>query len=205
MAMRYTKVTREILSFIDEYGFITTRICGNIFYKGKSNGYIQARVKLNKMNESNILTRYKDPYTNEYIYQYQKEMIGDHKKYILRFYSEIFNRCERVDYFKTEESWLCDKRRCDAHIVYFIKDKEGNEKARSYLIELDKHHKTKSDKYIELYDSGCVHEWYHKKYGVKRFPTVLVISPLGTTKCADNRFKTITLNYRFEGIEELLE
>lgn len=195
--IRYTLKIRNILNFIDEYGFITSRICAYIFFKNSKCQLDMARRTLRKLVNNKDIVANKDKYGKELIYQFKKNIVSDHKYYLLNFYAEIYNQVTEIEYFKLEESW--GSRRSDAHII-FNNIICGQDSFKSYLIEYDKFHKTNPvEKYNEIYDSGCVQEWYREREGLENhFPDVIIINYSG--KCvSSNRddYKIIGLDYNF--------
>lgn len=199
MGIRYTKKTREILYFIEQYDFCTINIISKIFYKRNKHGYNQARVKLSNLLNEGVLKRYMSS-SGEYYYQTYSKNISDHKKYILDLYAYIYSEVDEVIYFKVEEQWY--KRRSDAHIII-----KNNDKNYSFLVEFEKFHMTSPQKYDELYDSGEIKQWYKDNYGLEDyFPTVLIISPTGITQCHDKELKwqTVCVDYKFTYLNEVL-
>lgn len=199
MAIRYTKTTRDIINFIKEYGFITTKICSNIFYNGNKNPYHQARVMLNKLYNNGDLKRYECETTKEYIYQITTKYIYDHKKFILDLYSRIYTMCNSIEYFKIEELWEISKRKNDGHIIY---KKDG--KIKTFLIEFDKYHKTSKNKLNQIYESQEVQEWYKNRYGKEHFPNIIIITPIGVSNVDSDNYNVIDLDYSFNGLESIL-
>lgn len=197
--IRYTKTTRAILEFIDKYGFITSKICRNIFYKNKKAGIDQARRKLNQLVENKDIVASKRKYTKEFIYQRRKKSISDHRYILLNLYSEIYNKVNNVEYFKLEEHWSESKKISDAHIIY-NNIVDGEELKRSYLIELDNHSATEKDKYIKIYDSNEVQEWYKNKFGEEIFPDVIQVNYNGIPHIDAEEFNVIGLDYEFNNL-----
>jgi hypothetical protein len=198
--IRYTKKVRDILNFIDEYGFITSNICANIFFKNTKCQIDLARRCLRKLANNKDVIANKHQYGKELIYQFKRNVVSDHKYYLLNFYSEIYKQVTEVKYFKLEETW--GSRRSDAHII-FNNIIDGDDSYKSYLIEFDKFHKTNpNEKYNEIYDSGLVQEWYNENQGIDNyFPDVIIINYSG--KCIkSNRddFNIVGLDYNFTDI-----
>lgn len=201
MAFRYTQVTRNILNFIDEYGFITINIAASIFYKGNSNPVHQARVKLSTLYKNGALTRYKNEF-GEYIYQIYKKSIGDHNYYIMKLYGYLFANFEIV-YFKPEQVWLGGKRRSDAHIII-----HNGKKRVGLLVEFEKFHATSQDKLDEMFNSGEIQRWYKDNYDVDNYyPTTLFVTASGSNKICDleTEYKTISTNYKFIDLADQLK
>jgi hypothetical protein len=198
--IRYTKKIRNILNFIDDYGFITSHICANIFFKDNKCSIDLARRCLRKLANNKDIVANKHQYGKELIYQFKKNIVSDHKYFLLNFYSEIYKQVTEVKYFKLEETW--GGRRSDAHII-FNNIIDGEDSFKSYLIEFDKFHKTNpTEKYNEIYDSGLVQEWYQENQDITDyFPDVIIINHSGKcTKGNRDDFNIIGLDYDFTDI-----
>lgn len=198
--MRFTKKTREILNFINEYGFITNNICSRTIFKGGKQAYTQSQKKLKIMCENKAITKYIHPVTKEFIYQVEKKEIDDHRRMIIDLYSRIYEFADEIIYFKIEETWAMANRRNDAHII-FSKD----DSIIGLLVELDKSHKTSKKKLDDIYNSGEVQQWYLDKFNVDYFPSFLIISLLGNTRHISNDYECLATNYEFEGLETILK
>lgn len=201
MGIRYTKTTREIIQFVEDYGFITINICSSIFYKNNKQRYNQARVKLKNLYDNKILKRWKHPYSGEFIYQFDCKRISDHSKYMLDLYAKINLLVDKVDYFKVEEPWMNNARRNDAHIVYVKDNLLG-----AFLVEFEKYNTTSVKKIDEIYESNEVQEWYKDKYGEYFFPRILLVTPTGKSKCksVNEEWDSVAINYTLEGLEDIL-
>lgn len=195
--IRYTQKVRDILNFIDKYGFITTKVCANIFYKYNKSNIDQARRVLTKLVNNHDIVANKSAYGRELIYQFNKNLVPDHKYALINLYSDIYSIVNNVEYFKLEEQWLDGKRRSDAHII-ISNTINGEEVFKSYLIEYDKCHKTDLKKYEEIYDSNEVQQWYKDKYGIDNyFPIVIIINYSGKIKDSSDNFNVISLDYSY--------
>ena len=197
--IRYTQKVRNILAFIDKYGFITTKICGNLFYKNdRFKSDVARRVLTRLVNNKDIVSNTKKN-GKELIYQFKKNTISDHSYYLLNLYSEINNIVTQIEYFKLEETWSLCKKRSDAHIV-FNNTINGEPDFKSYLIEFDKYHKTNPvEKYNLIYESGEIQEWYKEHYDIENyFPDVIIINYSGKcSKSNKEEYKIIGLDYDF--------
>lgn len=201
MGFRYTQATRDIINFMDDYGFITVNICADIFYKEKKNPKHQARVKLNTLYDNNVITRYKSE-AGEYIFQLDREAVGVHKYTMLKLYSFLYKHYE-VLYFKPEKVWSSCKRRSDAHIII-----KNGESRIGLLVEFDKYHSTSKEKLDDIYNSGEVQEWYRNEFGADYYPVTLLMKESGKSKLCnmDTEYITICTNYKLETlVEELNE
>lgn len=197
--IRYTQKIRNILAFIDKYGFITTKICSNLFYKDDKFKIDVARRVLNRLVYNKDIVVNKNSYGKELIYQFKKNTISDHKYYLLNLYAEINSIVTKVDYFKLEENWSLSKRRSDAHIIFY-NNTNGKPDFKSYLIEFDKYHKTNPiEKYNSIYDTEEVQEWYKENQDEEDyFPDVIIINYSGQCSKSDRKeYKIIGLDYNF--------
>lgn len=197
--IRYTQKIRNILAFIDKYGFITTKICSNLFYKDDKFKIDVARKVLNRLVSNKDIVANKNSYGKELIYQFKKNTISDHKYYLLNLYSEINCMVTHMDYFKLEETWSLSNKRSDAHII-FHNTINGEPDFKSYLIEFDKYHKTNpTEKYNLIYDSGEIQEWYKEHHNINDyFPDVIIINYSGQCSKSDREeYNIIGLDYNF--------
>lgn len=200
--IRYTKKVRDILHFIDKYGFITTKICGSFFYKDNKFQLDMARRVLNRLVTNKDIKRYKDRYGKELVYQFNKEFVSDHNYYLLNLYAEINNIVTKIDYFSLERTWTLTNRRSDGHIV-FHNTINGENIGKGYLVEFDKYHKTNPiEKYNQICDSGEVQEWYKEEYDFNNyFPDVIIINYSGRVVKSDREdFNIIGLDYNFSDL-----
>ena len=204
--IRYTQKVRYILNFIEKYGFITTRICANLFYKDDKCKIDMARRVLTRLTNNKDIVANKNKYGKELIYQFSKNVISDHSYYLLNLYSEINNIVTKIDYFKLEETWSSAKRRSDAHII-FHNIVDGELQFRAYLIEFDKYHKTNpNEKYNSIYDTNEVQDWYKEHYNMEGFfPDVLIVNYSGQVSKSDNEeFKIRALDYYFNELLQMI-
>ena len=194
---------RLVLDFINNYNFITANICRRMFYKDIKTGYRTAAKKLQDMYDNKILTRYRHPQTDEYIYQINKKQINEHHRYAIELYSRINEFADEVLYFTDKEkdvAWKNSKRRSDFHIVYKYKDK-----LYALLGEVDFSHFTSKNKLMDIYLSGDVQEWYRKNYDVEDFfPTIVILNVLGNCEFKDIPFDLISIDFYFEKLEKAL-
>lgn len=197
--MRINEKTKDILLFIETYGFITAKICSRTIYKGYSQSYQLASRKLRKMDQGKLLQRYLDN-SNEFIYQINKKHITPHKYYLINFYSRLYEKVDSVELFEIEKSWKVSNRRNDGFIIY-----KNGDSFYSLLIEIDYSHFTSKDKLDSLYESKEIQKYFKDNYGINNyFPTVVVISMLGNTKYKDAEFDYLSLNFEFTDIYKLL-
>lgn len=98
-------------------------------------------------------------------------------------------------------SWICDKYRNDAHIIY-----RKGEDVGAFLIEFEKYSKTKPEKIQAIYESEEVQDWYKEKFGAKYFPPILLITETGTSKCKskNKEWSSLITDYKFSNLEALI-
>lgn len=199
--MRFTKATKEILNFIDEFGFITATICSRTIFKEQKHAYVSSCRKLRKMHENKLLKRYTFLESKEYIYQVEKKQVGVHQKVLMDLYSKIFELVDQVLFFNPKETcWKIAKRKSDGHLIYRVGDD-----IYSLLIEIDYTHATSQKKLMDIYQSGEVQEWYKNNYNADNyFPSFLIVSLLGDTKYENVPFTYNTLDFEFNDIEQVL-
>lgn len=197
--MRINEKTKDILSFVEKYNFITAKICSRIIYKDNSQSYQLASRKLRKMEQGGLLQRYAD-ISNEFIYQINKNHITPHKYYLIDFYSRLYEKVDSVELFEIERSWKVSHKRNDGFIIY-----KNGDSFYSLLIEVDYSHFTSKDKLDSLYESKEIQKYFKDKYGIDDyFPTVVVISMLGNSKYKDAEFDYLPLNFAFTDIYKLI-
>ena len=196
--MRFTKNTRQILDFIDEYRFITAKQCANIFYKGRKLPLIQAQKKLKMMCDNGIIKRKQDKFTKEYIYSFDGNVPNNHKLYLIDLYSYLYNRYEVV-YFNTEEIWNISKRRNDGHIII---EKDGS--LIGILIEIDINHITNKAKTDSIYNSGEVQYWYEQNFGVPYFPSFIIVNASGKSRIHSEYYEVIATDFTLESLCKML-
>ena len=196
--MRFTKNTRQILNFIDEYRFITAKQCANIFYKGRKLPLIQAQKKLKMMCDNGVIKRKQDKFTKEYIYSFDGNVPNNHKLYLIDLYSYLYNRYEVV-YFNTEEIWNISKRRNDGHIII---EKDGS--LIGILIEIDINHITNKAKTDSIYNSGEVQYWYEQNFGVPYFPSFIIVNASGKSRIHSEYYEVIATDFTLESLCKML-
>ena len=196
--MRFTKNTRQILDFIDEYRFITAKQCANIFYKGRKLPLIQAQKKLKLLYDNGVIKRNQDKYTKEYIYSMDGNVPNNHKLYIINLYSYLYSKY-KVLYFNMEESWKVSKKRNDAHIII---EKDGS--IVGMLVEIDINHMTNKAKTNAIYESGEVQCWYEQRFGEPYFPSFIIVNTIGKTRIPSDEYEVIATDFSFESLCELI-
>lgn len=197
MAIRMTPITRQIINFVNENGFITTRICEKTIFKGNKQALIQSQAKLKSLYDNKILKRYSNKYNNEYIY-YKNSRPTEHKKLITELYSWLNYYTDEIIYFAKEQTF--NKRRCDLNIVFKI-----NNEICGLWCEVDVNHPTTQKKLDEIYNDGFVQQWYKDKFGVDYFPAFLVVTATGDKKWAKDRdYMVFNCDYTFSQLPDIL-
>lgn len=197
MAVRMTPITRQIISFVNDNDFITTKICERTIFKGNKHPIIQSQAKLKLLYDNKILKRYSKLYNNEYIY-YRNKRPTEHKKLIIELYSWINYYADEIIYYAKEQTF--NKRRCDLNIVFKIKDE-----ICGLWCEVDVNHPTTQKKLDEIYDDGFIQQWYKDEFGVDYFPAFLVVTATGDKRWKTDRNYTIfNCDYTFSQLPDIL-
>ena len=196
--IRYNKRIRSILNFVEQYGFITSKICGLLFYKDCKYSLDMGRRVLNKLCANKDLVANQMKYGKELVYQFKKNDVSDHKYYLLNLYAEINKLVDNIEYFKLEEIW--GDKRSDGHIIF--SNMVNNEIiTKAFLIEFDKFHKTPKNKYNELYEKCFVQKWYKDNFNQDDyFPDIIVINYNGVANLDEGEYSVIGLDYKFNGL-----
>lgn len=199
MSSILNKQARDILAHIQDYGFITSQQCANIYYKGNKQGLTQSQRKLKALYEAKLIERYKNKLTNKFVYtECKTSSISEHDMIIMDLYSYIYNKYN-VEYFKKEEKWIETKRRSDGHIIF-----ERNGMLVAFLIEVDLYHKTSQQKLDDMFNGGEIHQWYKDNYGEEVYPDILIINATGATKIKSDEYNVLCLNYEFSDIDNII-
>lgn len=197
MSIRYTKLTKGILSYIDEYGFITIQQCARVFFKGNKQPMIQAQKKLKIMFENEMIKRTIFNFTGEYIYTIQNKSPSFHRMCLMNLYSYIYSKNEII-YFKIEEKWNVSKKRNDAHIIF----KNSNGIMIGILIEVDVNHTTSKSKLDALFNSMEIQEWYYEKYKEEYYPTVIIVNSSGKTSLKSDQYDVLCFDFKLTEIDD---
>ncbi|WP_061298339.1 hypothetical protein, partial [Clostridium botulinum] len=147
-----TSRDRQVLTWIQDYKAITVDQASTLFF---NNSYESARRRLKQLEQMELLESSTSVVLNNKFY-FDNRPISDHNLLVLEFIKVIKKHgCELID-LKIQPSYLNDKIRPDARIVfsylnnvYFI------------LLEVDYTHYTsniKMKKYEELYRTGELQE-----------------------------------------------
>jgi hypothetical protein len=151
---------KEIIRYVEKYGFITIGQAYDIWFSHRRYGYDLSRKRLQQMVDDNYL---KQQYDMEEMYAPKIFYIDDkykkpskHTILTMDVYAYLVRLGATVIYFKREEEWLDKKYRTDAFIIFTI---EGY--CYSAFIEVLKSTSSKDitqnskfqNKYTELVDS----------------------------------------------------
>lgn len=197
--IRYNSTKRKILQFVETYGFITTKICADMFYKDNKYRVNQARNTLNTLVKSKDLIYTTQDNSKEKIFQFTKKLVSKHAYYILNLIAEM-NRLGKVEEIKLEKYWMHGARRSDGMVTLVINN--GTEKLfNTFIIECDFTHKTDSDKYIEVYNSHEPQEYMIEHYGTDMFPDIIQLNYSGKPNIKNNgKFNVIGIDFAFHDI-----
>lgn len=201
--IRYNSTKRRILQFIESYGFITAKICADMFYKNNKYRINQSRNTLNALVKAGDLVCTTQDNSREKIYQFTKKLIKKHDYYILNLFAEM-NRIGEVEDMITEKHWMDGLRRSDGMVTLVINN--GKEKLfNRFFIECDFTHKTDSDKYIELYNSDEPQQYMLDNYDIDIFPDVIQLNYNGIPNIRSNGdFNVIGIDFSFKDLASKL-
>lgn len=201
--IRYTNKTKAILDFINDYGFITSKICGNIFYKNSKFSVQQARRKLKSLVDNKDIIANTMGFNKELIYQISKRTISNLEYYILNIYSEIYKLCDEILYFKYNDSFENTKEHYDIHIV--IK-KNINDIATiiGLIIDFEKFNEINKNKYDVIYKNENLQSWYIDNFKKDIFPNILIVNYSGRTVLSSQDYKISACDYNFTALNEIL-
>lgn len=202
--IRYTKKTRDILDFINNYGFITSKICGNIFYKNSKFATEQARRKLKSLVDNKDIVGNTMGFSKELIYQISKSQISNLEYYIFNIYSKIYKISDEVLYFDYDNFFKNTKKHYDIHII--IKRKINDiSTIIGLIIDFEKFRKIDDDKYNIIYENEHLQDWYMDNFNINIFPNILLVNYSGKTLInSKNNYKILSCDYNFTNIDKLL-
>lgn len=164
---------RNIMNYIEKYGFITTNQAALIFFKDNKNYYKTACARLKILSDNKYIYKTNCSNSSENVYTLRnKKSPSKHSILLMDFYAHLINLgCEIID-FKREYTWFT-KKRSDGYVEF----KFGKIQCCPYIIEIDFSHATNIDnKYMPIFDSNILQDKYKKEYGIELFPRVCVVS-----------------------------
>lgn len=169
-----TDTDREVISHIEEFGFITISQCYKIFYKDLIYGYDVARKKLKRIEDfgyiksSNVRTL---NFLEKYYYMDDKyQNIVPHRKLKMDFYANLrqYGVAKDKIWFQQEFEWLKGKYKSDAFAIY-----EWNDMVYYQIVEICTSNNDMNrfnEKYNEIYTSQ-----EPQKYCNGQFPTIILV------------------------------
>lgn len=207
---------KEIIRYVEQYGFITIAQAYDIWFSHRRYGYDLARKRLQQMVQDNYL---KQQYDMEEMYSPKIFHIEDRyrkptKSMILTMdvYSYITRIGGTIRYFKREEEWLNKKYRSDAFVVFTM---EGY--CYSAYVEVLNSTSSKDvatnskfqNKYIEIVQSnevqGKLRNIFNKS-GDYDDPSLIIIDDIKHRNelAIPNLNKIITVDYKLNGLSKIL-
>lgn len=119
--IRITDRDKEIISYVEQYGFVTISQAYNMWFSDQTYGYDLARKRLNILVDTGRLKSNKSKHTNfTNIYYIDKRYsnMSHHNILIMDVYSKITSFGGDIKYFKREQPWDDGKYRSDAYVIY---------------------------------------------------------------------------------------
>jgi hypothetical protein len=182
---------KKIIKFMEHYGLGLTINQAAMMFFPKKFSYYYARTRLRTLWNRNLIRKYKNYYTGELIYYFDKKP-SFHNNAVLNVYANFIDAGYEITEFKREREWFGGKYRSDA----FIKA-ENDKEARIVIVEVDFKSVTNMNKYEELYASGELQE----QYGV--FPMIIILSDVERAYTSDN-FTVVSIDIRCSDFQKVL-
>lgn len=202
--IKYTKKTREILDFINTYGFITSKICGNIFYKNSKFPMEQARRKLKSLTNNKDIVANTMGFNKELIYQVSKNPISNLKYYIFNIYSRLYKFSDEILYVDFDNIFKNTNKHYDIHIV-LKKNINDISTLIGLIIDFEKFHKINKDKYDVIYLNEGLKHFYKNNFNKEIFPDILIVNYSGKVSVNSSyNYKIKSCDYNFTDLESLL-
>lgn len=181
-------IYKNIINHIVKYDIITVKQCANIFYSGHVYGLQESQRTLNKLVKSGLIKVLK-PKRKQYVYYIDKPTARPHTILLMDLYSLFIKNGFDIEYFAKEVKFGI--KNPDSVVEYSSPTLDN---IVPLLIEIDVTHYTRIKTLEKLYDSGIVHNYYLKRYGISLFPTVVIITDK-IKKEYSNKFNIVYLDY----------
>jgi hypothetical protein len=207
---------KEMIRYVEKYGFITIAQAYDIWFSHRRYGYDLARKRMQQMVDDNYL---KQQYDMEEMYSPKIFYIEDRYRkptksmiLVMDVYSYISRIGGAIRYFKREEEWLDKKYRSDAFIVFTMSGF-----CYSAYVEVLKTTSSKDitnnskfqTKYNEIVESDEVQDKLKNLFNdTRRFedPALIIIDDIKHKNelVINNLNKIITVDYKLSGLSKIL-
>lgn len=188
---------KNIINFINDYGYLSIQQCANIFYSNHKMKYDEARKRLKQLYNNKLFNKITLD-NNKCIYTINKSM-NWHRYYLIQFISLLYLQCKIKTFIK--EYYFTDMGiRPDGfcELIY-------NKNLITLFIEIDYSHKTELNRYDKLYEDGRIQDYYEQKYGQRIFPSIVIAKENIPRKPEySNKYNIIYLDFSFKNINQVL-
>lgn len=191
------------MRFIEEHHALTIQMCANMFYTNNKFSYDEARRRLKKLYDNEILYRYESPETSELIYCFKdSKQISPHDLFTLKFYSTLIRYGAKINHFKQNRYWKSTGKFSDG---FFEVSYNGSDFL--IILEVDFTHMTSiENKYVTLYKNKEIQNEY-KEYcedGEEIFPKLIIMTVKDINKIEkiDYPFYVQFINFELDNFVE---
>lgn len=192
---------KNIINFIQNYGYLSIQQCADIFYKDHKMKYDESRKRLRQLYNNKLINRLIIS-NNKCIYidlNDNRKKLNWHRYYLIQFYCLLI-KYGAIKTFIKEYEFKDMGIRSDGfcELIY-------NNKLITMFIEIDYSHNTQIDRYDKLYEDGRIQDYYLKKYNQSIFPEVVIVKeniPKRITE-SDN-YNIIYLDFSLSNFERVL-
>jgi len=208
------KRDKDIISHIDEFGFLTISQAFLIWFSDINYGYDLARKHLTKIEKARYIQGYKPKGNMENLYA-EKIYFMDDKYAIptksmvlaMNVYAEIIRLGANMIYYHREEPWQDRKYRSDAYAIFNV-----DRKIYSAAIEIinttkwTAHKKSLSSKYKDIFSTN---EPLEKMKTITNFnknfdpPKLVIVSEIKTQMILED-IKQISVDYSLKGLIKMI-
>lgn len=188
-----TERDREILSWIEKYKSITLSQIQYLFFNGS---YESARRRMKQLENMKFVKSIQNSLLGNKVF-FNDFVLNDHNLFVIEFLKFIKKQGGNIIEFKTQPSYMDNKIRPDAFIIFELKDN-----VYFILLEVDLNHYTsnsKMKKYEELYKKEEL-----QKLCCGTFPIILISRPTKGIRYNSKNFNVIYTDLFYNNVNSLL-
>ncbi|WP_075809541.1 hypothetical protein [Clostridium perfringens] len=192
----------NILRFIEKYGAISLKNACSIFftgeYKSEEYRYRCAARRMQRLEELNILSSYRNSYTDEKIY-YKNKKISPHSVFIQDFWRKLLEMGFEVLEFNTNVSLMNGQLKPDALVLAKYDDI-----LVQYFLEVDLNHYTDKSKLIR-YEMFYKSDELTELCGTRK-PCLIITRPTHSKdiRLSSKLFDTVYTDLKYTNLERFL-
>ncbi len=192
----------NILRFIEKYKAISLKNACRIFftgeYKSEEYRYRCAARRMQRLEELNILSSYRNSYTDEKIY-YTNKKISPHSVFIQDFWRILLEMGFEVLEFNTNVSLMNGQLKPDAFVLAKYDDIKVN-----YFLEVDLNHNTDKSKLIR-YEMFYKSDELTELCGTRK-PCLIITRPTHSKdiRLTSKLFDTVYTDLKYTNLERFL-